>query len=272
MMAALSELRDRFFVRQVVGQREGIHPRRHAILRSLVAELDDFLDHLALGLLESALFLANFDEGLEFFVAELFSFSQMERRQPFDDRRARPLEQASHAIEQRHRGLERENAERRETVRHGKREKFRNQIAKQNDDREDNRGRDQGRHARGQRCFPDQEETEDVDRDVRENVAEQENVENPARARAKDADEFFERWMLLLEAAELMGLEREERGLEPGKKRRPKDEDGDEKKKNGDGQRRHGRLRRRRRSDRSSRRLKRRRLPIIAGAVKLRPS
>ena len=69
-MAPLLQLRDRFFVRQVVRQREGIHPRRHAILRGLVSQLDDLLDHLAFRFVQRALLFAHLDQRLEFFVAQ----------------------------------------------------------------------------------------------------------------------------------------------------------------------------------------------------------
>src|SRR5947209_15947272 len=112
MMATLPQLRDRFFVGQVVRQRKRIDPRGHAILRGFVAEFDDLLDHFAFGFLKGALFFANLDESLELLVAELFSLAQMQWSQPFDNCRAGPLEQAADAIEQGHGGLEGENSER----------------------------------------------------------------------------------------------------------------------------------------------------------------
>src|ERR1700716_2728498 len=101
-MTSLFQLRDGFFISEVVGQREGIDARRHAILRGLVAELDDFLDHLAFRFVERALLFAHLDERLEFLVAHASPLSEMTRRETVDDRRAEMLEKAAHAIEQWH--------------------------------------------------------------------------------------------------------------------------------------------------------------------------
>ena len=68
--SAGAQPRDEFLVGQIVGQREGIDARRHAILRRLVAELDDFLDHLALRLVQRALLGAQFHERFELLFAE----------------------------------------------------------------------------------------------------------------------------------------------------------------------------------------------------------
>src|SRR5205085_3244401 len=106
MMPALPELRHRFFIRQVVGQSERIDTRRHAILRGLVAEFDDFLDHLALGLMERSLFFADLDQGFEFLVAKPHSFSEMLRCQSIDDRGAGAFDQAADAIKLRYGGFE----------------------------------------------------------------------------------------------------------------------------------------------------------------------
>ena len=118
------------------------------------------------------------------------------------------------------RRLEGEDAERGKPIGRREREQFRNQITKQNDDREDDRGDDPLRDARSQRAFPDEEETEDDERNVHERVGEQENVEHAARIVAENLDELLERRMLFLEPPELMGLEGKERGLESGEKRR----------------------------------------------------
>ena len=77
---------------------------------------------------------------------------------------------------------------------------------------------------------------------------------------------------MLLEPAQLMGLEREERGLEAGEKPGPEDQNRDGKKEKGESRAASFLALRRRRANRwPSRRLKRARLPIIAGATKLRP-
>ena len=65
-MPLLFYLRDRFFVREVVRQSEGIDARRHAIFRRLVAQLDDLLNHLALRFGERAFLRSDLDQRLEF--------------------------------------------------------------------------------------------------------------------------------------------------------------------------------------------------------------
>jgi len=142
-------------------------------------------------------------------------------------------EHAADAIQQRHGRLQGENAQSREPVGRGEREQFRNQIAEQNNDRENDRRRDPGRNARGQRAVPNQKQAQNNDGDVRENVAKQKDVENATRVLSKHADEFLQRWMFFLEAAKLMRLEGEERGLQTRKERRPEDEDRDKKKEDG---------------------------------------
>src|SRR5476651_1596315 len=137
----------------------------------------------------------------------------MKRREAIDDAGADLLEQMPDPVEQRHQCLEGENTKRGKPIGSREREQFRNQIAKQNDDREDHRGCDPLRDARRERAFPEQEETEDDKRNVHERIAEEENVEYAPRIFAKDLDELFERRMLFLEPPELMGLEGEERGL-----------------------------------------------------------
>ena len=62
--ALLFQLRDHIFVREIVRDGKRLDPWRHAILRCLVSQLDDFLDHLALGFLQRSFFLTNFDERL----------------------------------------------------------------------------------------------------------------------------------------------------------------------------------------------------------------
>ena len=111
-MTSLPELRDRFFILEVVRKREGIHSWRHAILRRLVAQLDDFLDHLAFGFMQSALFLPHLDQRLEFFVAHVGAFLQAPRGEAIDDGRADAFEQMPNPIERRHQSPEGEDTER----------------------------------------------------------------------------------------------------------------------------------------------------------------
>ena len=58
------EFRNDFFVRPVIGYGKGVDARRHAIAHGFVAQLDDFLNHLTLGRLQAAFFLAHLDERL----------------------------------------------------------------------------------------------------------------------------------------------------------------------------------------------------------------
>ena len=69
-----------------------------------------------------------------------------------------------------------------------------------------------------------------------------------------------------------MRLKRKERSLEAGKKPRPEDQDRNEEEEQGEDRQRHFSLRRQSRDRSPSRRLMRARLPIIAGALMLRPS
>ena len=104
-MPLLLQPRDRFLVRQIVRQRERIDPRRHAILRRLVAQLDDFLDHLAFGFLQRAFLFAHLDQRLEFFIAQPRPLLQMARGEAIDHRGADVFEQMPDPIEQRHQTL-----------------------------------------------------------------------------------------------------------------------------------------------------------------------
>src|SRR5437763_7512329 len=100
----------------------------------------------------------------------------MKRRETVDNRRAEMFEEMAHAIEQRHQGFEGEDAERGETIRSREREQFWNQIAKQNDDGEDDRGREPLRYAACAGPFPKEEKTEDHEWNIHERIAEKEDV------------------------------------------------------------------------------------------------
>ena len=226
-MAPLLQERDRFLVRQIVRDRESIDPRRHAILRRLVAELDDFLDHLALGFLERAFLLAHLDQRLEFLVADCRPHAQIFRREPVDHQLLAFSSALSDAIEQRHHHLEREHAHRRDSVGGRDREQFRDQIAEHNDDGE-NRRASRPTPARAiDRTFPNEDEAENDQRHVDERVAEEENVEDAPRVVAEEPEEIGERGMLFVQALDLVAFQREERRLQPGKKRRAGDQEDD---------------------------------------------
>ncbi len=270
-MPPLLQLRDGFFVRQIIGERERVHARRHAILRRLVAQLDDLLDHFAFRLLQCALLFTHLDERLEFFVTQARPILQVTRREAIDHGRADPFEQMSDTVEQGHQRFQSEDAQSGKAVGSRERQEFRDQVTKQNDDRKDDGGGEPLGNARGERSFPDQEKTEHDQGNVDERIREQENVEDTPRVVAEDPDELLQGRMLFLEPAQLMGLEGEERGFEAGEKSGPEDQERDGKEKKGKGRQRHFSLRRRSCNRSPSRRLKRARLPIIAGATKLRP-
>ena len=58
-MTFVFQARDRFLVRQIVRQCESIDARRHAILRRLVAEFNDLLDHLSFRFIQCTFFFAD---------------------------------------------------------------------------------------------------------------------------------------------------------------------------------------------------------------------
>ena len=191
-VAPLPEERNRLFVRQIIRHRKGIDSRRHAILRRLVAELDDFLNHLALRLLQSPLRLAHLDQRLEFFVRDPWPHAQFLRREPIDDHAAGALEPEPDPIEQRQEGLEGEDTDRRDSIGGRDREQLGNQIAKQDDDRKNRERRDPRGQLGDERTLPNKDQTKDDERHIDERVAEQEDVEDAARILAECAQEISE--------------------------------------------------------------------------------
>ena len=122
---------------------------------------------------------------------------------------------------------------------------------------------------RRQRAFPEKEQTEHHQRNVDENVGQQQDVQNAARILAKHLDELLEGRMLFLEPAELMRLEGKERGLKSGKKRGTKNQKRDDQQEKREAERRHPSPRPRLRHRVPSEEPKRARLPIISAALKL---
>ncbi len=102
-------------------------------------------------------------------------------------------------------------------------------------------------------------------------VAQQEDVEDAARVVAEGLDEMLERWMMILEAAELVRLEREERRLQSGEKRGEKDEPSDDRQQNDERGRGHPAARRRSRPQFPRGKFKRAGLPLISDGSKLTP-
>ena len=101
-MTFVFQARDRFLVRQIVRQCESIDARRHAILRRLVAEFNDLLDHLSFRFIQCTFFFADFNQRLKLLIAQSWTGAQMQRSEKIDNRRACALERMTDAIEQRH--------------------------------------------------------------------------------------------------------------------------------------------------------------------------
>ena len=226
-MPALLKKGDRLIVRQIIRHREGIDPRRHAILRRLVAQLDNFLDHLALGLLQRALCFAHLDERLQLLVADPRPDPQFRWGEPIDHQRAGVFEQMPDAIEQRHHQFEGENAQRRDPVRRRKGEQFWDEIAKEDDERKNGQRRDPGWQMGDERAFPNENKAEYDQWHVDHRVAEQEDVEHAARVVAEGPQEICEGGVLLLQTLNLVAFQRKERRLQTGKKRRAVDQEND---------------------------------------------
>ncbi len=110
-VALFFQARDRLFIRQIVRQRESVHPRRHAIFRGFVAQLDDLLDHLAFRLLQRTFLFADFYQRLQFLIAQTRARAQMQWRQKIDNECADVFQSATGAIEQRHRRFQCESAD-----------------------------------------------------------------------------------------------------------------------------------------------------------------
>jgi hypothetical protein len=87
-------------------------------------------------------------------------------------------------------------------------------------DRKNDEGRDPDGEVGNERPLPDEDEAKNDERDIDEGVAKEENVQDAARIIAEGAQEIAERGILRLEALDLVALEREEGGLEAGKKSR----------------------------------------------------
>ena len=194
----LAQKVDRFLIAQVVRQHEGVDPWGHAILGRFVAQLDDFLDHLSFRFVERTFFLAHFDEGLEFLVAEPLAFVQMRGSQQIEQGGAEGLQPAARAIEQRDGDLQGEHADGGKAIGSGEGEQFRDQVAQQNHDGEDDRGRQPLRHARGEGILPKNEETQHDQRNLDQPVAQQEDIKDAARIVAKDLDELGQSRMIPL--------------------------------------------------------------------------
>jgi len=76
--------------------------RRHAIARGLVAELDDFLDHLALGGVQRSLLRAELDQRAELFFTEEIGAGETRGREQLGHRFREALEMDRDGIDDRH--------------------------------------------------------------------------------------------------------------------------------------------------------------------------
>ena len=264
-------LRDRLFVRAIIRQEERVDPRRHAILRRLITELDDLLDHLAFRLVQRSFFLGDLEERAEFFVGDPAARRSLRRGESPDDRLADAFQREADAIEQRHQRAQGENADRGEAIRRGERDEFWDEIAEQNDNGEDRDRREPlGQLRRGERAFPEHDEAEDDERDIDDRVAEQEHVEDAARVIAKRLDEVLQRRMSVLEPSKLVRLERKQRRLQAREQRRETGERRDDREEQNETADCHSAARRRSRAHLPRGKFKRAGLPLILDGSKLR--
>jgi hypothetical protein len=167
-------------VREVVGHRERVHARGHAVFRGLVAELDDLLDHLALRLVQRAILGAQLDQCFEFVFVEKVPGLERGGRHGIGDLFAHPLQHARQRIEDRRKDPQHAHADPSEAVRVGERGEFRHEVADENDECENGqRLRPEG----NARPFQDaqQIEAQHDQRQVHQCVGEQDDAEEAAR-------------------------------------------------------------------------------------------
>jgi hypothetical protein len=134
-------------------------------------------------------------------------------------------------IEQRHHQLESEDAEGRDPVCRGQREQFWDEIAEEYDERKNRQRRDPGWQMGDEGTFPNENKTQYDQGHVDHRVAEQEDVEHPARIIAEGPEEIRKGGMLLLQTLNLVAFQGEKGCLQAGKKRRAVDQETDRGKK-----------------------------------------
>src|SRR5205814_9182726 len=105
--------------------------------RGLITEFDDFMNHLSFFFLQCAFLFAHFNMHSQLLVAQSLAGAQMQWREAIDNSGANPVKSVTYAVEQRHRYLQRERSDGRESIRRGKSQELRNQIAEQHDDCKD---------------------------------------------------------------------------------------------------------------------------------------
>ena len=93
--------RDGVGIGEIVGEREHFETRRHAIVGRLITELDDLGNHLALRLVQRALFGAEFHERINLVLGEMALLFQRSREDGLRHTLGKSLQQARYRIEQR---------------------------------------------------------------------------------------------------------------------------------------------------------------------------
>lgn len=114
-------------------------------MRGFIAEFDDFGNHLALGLVERALFGAEFYERIDLVFGEMTLLFQLGRKDGLRDPFGEILEQAGHRIEQGSEAMKDGNAEPRNGLWRAEGQELRQEVADEYDQREeDERERPRG--------------------------------------------------------------------------------------------------------------------------------
>ena len=77
--------RDHLSIRQIVWQGETIDPWGHAVFCGLIAEFDDFMNHLSFFFLQCAFLFAHFNQRSQLLVAQSLAGAQMQWREAIDN-------------------------------------------------------------------------------------------------------------------------------------------------------------------------------------------
>ena len=162
-------------MRQIVRHRESIHPRRHAVLRRLVAQLDDLLDHLAFRLMQRALLRAQLDQRPQLILAEKVPRLQRRRRHRIGDLFAQPLQQPRDGIKDRRQHPHHPHPQPREPHRICQCRELRHQVADENDERENQQRLCPVRHARPFQN-PQQVQAQNDQRQIHQRIGEQDRA------------------------------------------------------------------------------------------------
>ena len=221
--AARAELGDEFLIGEVIGDGESIDARGHAVLRVLVAELDNLLDHLAFVFLERAFLGAEFHEGLEFVFVQEMAGAEMSRGDRVGDFFTQPLEDAGEGIEHGGEPLHDAHADLRDAVRLGEGGEFRHEIADDDDEAED---RERGDPERKLDAVPfmQDEKAEDDEREIGEGVGEEDGTEQAPGIFHEARKSLGKAGAAFFQPLDVKRLEREEGGLDGREERRAEDQ------------------------------------------------